>query len=135
MPRTLAVALRPYVSSKSQARGASYFFGGRVTRIRSDSTSIAASVRGEQPYDVSLTLNGDRLSATCTCPYFEDHYEACKHIWAAILAADDAGSLQVPANVWLDCGEEEIDELVADPDEFELKIGPVNSEARPRTAE
>jgi len=102
MPRTLAAAVRRSINSSSRSRGESYFHGGRVSIIHTDSTNVRASVRGTQPYDVSLQLDGDRLIVRCTCPYFEESIEPCKHIWAAILAADQARSLHVPRDLSLD---------------------------------
>ena len=30
---------------------------------------------------------------SCDCPYFQDRFHVCKHIWAAVLAADSRGLL------------------------------------------
>jgi superfamily II DNA or RNA helicase len=102
MPRTLAFAVRRFVKSTSRMRGESYFLDGRVSTVRSDSGRFIATVRGSRTYDTALTLDGDRLIVDCTCPYFEDSLEPCKHIWAAILAADRARVFHVPEGLSLD---------------------------------
>ena len=102
MPRTLAAALRRLVLVASRNRGEVYFHDGRVSPLRSDATTFIAAVRGTHAYEVSLLLDDDRLVVECTCPYFEESREPCKHVWAAILAADAARVFQVPPDLWLD---------------------------------
>src|SRR5215207_3996961 len=102
MPPTLAATVRRFVNHTSRSRGESYFRSGRVSVIQSDSERFSASVRGTQRYDVSLQLDDDRLIVKCTCPYFEGSIEPCKHIWAVILAADQARRFHVPSDLSLD---------------------------------
>jgi superfamily II DNA or RNA helicase len=111
MPRTLAAAVRRFVSATSRARGESYFLSGRVAIARSTPGLFSAVVRGTRSYDVSLRLDEQRLVVDCSCPYFEDSINACKHIWAVILAADRAHAFQVPADVFLDVDDIRIDGL------------------------
>ena len=47
------------------------------------------------------------------CPYFVDSFDPCKHIWAAILAADGARVFRGPSDVWLDTESEATDALDA----------------------
>lgn len=115
MARSLAATLQQFVSSSSRRRGESYFHGGRVSVTTSTSTALTAIVRGTRAYNVELSLDADRLVASCTCPYFDDSGDPCKHIWATVLAADGAGTFRVSANLWLDT-EPELDSL--DEDEF-----------------
>ena len=68
-----------------------------------------ASVRGTRLYDVSLTLDDDRLIVDCACPFFQQSIEPCKHIWAAILAADRARAFPVPADLSFDFDDELIE--------------------------
>ena len=102
MPRTLAGALRSYVDAPSRTRGESYFRAGRVSVTITTSTSLNAAVRGTRRYEVTLSLEIDSLVATCTCPYFTDSFDPCKHVWATILAADEARVFTVPQALWLD---------------------------------
>ncbi|WP_161602395.1 DEAD/DEAH box helicase [Tautonia marina] len=79
-----------------RARGRAYFAKGRVL-VRVDGPGeIAAKVRGTTSYRVRLWLRGDRLLASCTCPYFgpEGAGAPCKHIWATVLATDARGLLE-----------------------------------------
>ncbi|MCB1036737.1 MAG: SWIM zinc finger family protein, partial [Acidobacteria bacterium] len=50
---------------------------------------------GSRDYDVQLRWKGKKavLQSSCTCPYFEDRLEVCKHIWATVLAASEEGLL------------------------------------------
>jgi superfamily II DNA or RNA helicase len=109
MPRTLAATVRRFVNHTSRNRGESYFRSGRVSVIQSDSERFSASVRGTQRYDVSLQLDDDRLIVKCTCPYFEGSIEPCKHIWATILAADQARRFHVPSDLSLDFDDDPTD--------------------------
>jgi len=102
MSRTLTSTLSSFVSTSSRHRGEDYFRGGRVTIVTSSPTEVSASVRGTRLYDVTLTLEANRLAARCTCPFFVDTFAPCKHIWAAMLGADQAGIFTVPARLRLD---------------------------------
>ena len=101
MTASLATLLAPYVSASIRARGEQYFNTGRVSLVGADRSRVAAVVRGGRAYDVSLTLDGTALIASCTCPHFADAVGACKHIWASILAASARASLDVPEHIWL----------------------------------
>lgn len=102
MPRTLAAAVRPEILPASRQRGDSYFYAGRVQKIEATSTRHRAIVRGSRTYTVTLALNATSLEVSCTCPYFVDSSEPCKHIWATILDADRERLMKVPAGLWLD---------------------------------
>ena len=45
-------------------------------------------------YDVTLSRERDAIEAWCSCPYSEEYFEPCKHIWATLLAAEAGGYLQ-----------------------------------------
>ena len=109
MPRTLAATVRRFVNHTSRSRGEPYFRSERVSVIQADSERFSASVRGTQRYDVSLQLDDERLIVKCTCPYFEGATEPCKHIWAAILAADQTRCFHVPADLSLDFDDDPMD--------------------------
>jgi superfamily II DNA or RNA helicase len=115
MPRSLATAVRRFVSAASRARGESYFVSGRVSVARVSASTFAAVVRGTRTYNVSLSLDEHRLVVDCSCPYFEDSINACKHIWAVILAADRAHAFQVPEELFLDVHDVRIDALSPSP--------------------
>jgi superfamily II DNA or RNA helicase len=102
MPRTLAAAARSSFTSNAQARGEQYYVGGRVAGVRIEENAFSASVIGTRTYDVWLALENDRLLVDCTCPQFVDNRTLCKHMWAAILAADDRRAFIVPPDMWVD---------------------------------
>src|SRR6185369_3348788 len=81
-------SLRARVPRLSVERGDRYYEEGRVSRIRSDSGVIEATVIGSRPYSVALILGDEeRLIVDCECPFFEREFLPCKHIWAVIRAA------------------------------------------------
>jgi superfamily II DNA or RNA helicase len=85
----LARQLGDEVEHHIQARGRDYFRAGAVDVEHGDAWRLRASVRGAERYFVELTRTEDGLvEASCTCPYAEGG-DACKHIWATILAADE----------------------------------------------
>ena len=59
-----------------------------------DKWRVEAAVQGSESYRVELSREGDKIQAECSCPYYVDHLEACKHIWATLLAAEAKGQLQ-----------------------------------------
>jgi len=76
-----------------RSRGQSYFAKNRVAITASSPGEVVARVRGTAKYRVRLRLRGDRLVATCSCPYFSPFGDPCKHLWATVLAADARGLL------------------------------------------
>ncbi len=73
-----------------QVRGKRYFQQKRVELVLATETDIDACVNGTKEYDVSLTDTsgtGRHFKAYCDCPHFQGGNN-CKHLWAAILAAD-----------------------------------------------
>src|SRR5260370_5258245 len=73
-------------------RGAAYFRSGRVHIESGSASRVVATVRGSSRYTIKLEREGAEIAASCTCPYFE--VDACKHIWAVVLAAASQGLLQ-----------------------------------------
>ncbi len=59
---------------------------------------MGAVVSGSEPYSVVLKWTGDMLAVLCSCPHFMDQLQACKHLWATILAADAGGYLAAAKN-------------------------------------
>jgi hypothetical protein len=92
---TLATMLAHLVDWRVRERGRQYFKGGQVRLTECGPEAAQAVVTGSREYDVSLTVDGETLRAVCSCPFFEKG-EACKHIWAAVLAADEKGCLRSP---------------------------------------
>jgi SNF2-related domain/Helicase conserved C-terminal domain/Bacterial SNF2 helicase associated/SWIM zinc finger len=89
----LASILSQGFGSASRKRGDEYFCFKRVEVRAGSSTELSAVVKGSEPYEVLLKVSGNKLAVSCTCPHFLDHGYACKHLWAAILTADEQNYL------------------------------------------
>ncbi len=77
-----------YIDSKIYQRGLSYYRQGRVRSIGVlIDGSFVIEVIGTRPYKVNLALggNGKIIELRCNCPYDQGPY--CKHMAAALLAA------------------------------------------------
>jgi hypothetical protein len=84
---TLASRASRFFTGTVRSRGAGYFRAGQVHIVHGSSLVVRANVRGSQIYEVMLERDEDGLVVDCTCPYYADG-NACKHIWATLLAAD-----------------------------------------------
>jgi superfamily II DNA or RNA helicase len=72
-------------------RGATYFTERRVKVSSVTSDAVEATVEGTRPYAVTIRRSGrGRPRMSCSCPYWDTH-EVCKHLWAALVAADERG--------------------------------------------
>ncbi len=89
----LSTNLASHVSKRTRERGRDYFKARRVKLVSADEWHADATVRGSRSYNVNLTRQSDEIEAWCTCPYCEDSFELCKHIWATLLAAEAQGHL------------------------------------------
>src|SRR5258708_11976081 len=91
-------------SATVRNRGRNYYWQGRVSIRHASNSQVDAHVRGSRNYEVSLDWEDGVLAASCDCAHFES--EPCKHLWAAILAADARGYLSAVSapDVILDCG-------------------------------
>jgi hypothetical protein len=92
-------------SARVRERGQSYLSQGRVKILFGTDTALEAQVEGSASYAVNFEWKEETLFARCSCPYF-DGGESCKHLWAAILAAEAKGYLSVPASdpdLYLEC--------------------------------
>src|SRR5947209_7463435 len=76
------------MTSRNVGLGDAYYLGGRVLDVHlTDEGGIEARVSGDRIYEVFLNVGGGKIHVSCTCPWFQRQFEACKHIWAAIRAA------------------------------------------------
>jgi superfamily II DNA or RNA helicase len=78
-------------SHRAREEGTRIFHGGHVHIDETAPEYVDATVHGTEPYGVSLTRQKGRVQYSCDCPYFHESGEPCKHIWAALLAADAKG--------------------------------------------
>ncbi len=92
---SLADSLTRSFSSAVRAKGEAYLHDGRVSAEVSEPDRAEYAVRGTMatPYVVLLGPDGSgRLNAACDCPHAEGG-QLCKHVWAALLQADEEGAL------------------------------------------
>jgi superfamily II DNA or RNA helicase len=116
----LSAVLSRQVSSQSRARGHAYFISGAVRSLTVQNGIIQATVRGSQLYNVWLEPAGDLLHASCTCPYFIDSDDICKHVWAVILSAEaQAVPLLSPG---VDPDDVVLEPLIPDDYDFDLDV-------------
>ena len=107
MKPSLSTRLSGDFESGVRLRGQGYYYQGRVRILRGTDSEVEARVRGTQSYDVSLEWTDGVLAANCDCAYY-DSTGPCKHLWAAIMAADAQGFLSAAAaaaDLSLDGGE------------------------------
>lgn len=81
------------VDRLSQERGRRYFQHGAVSFLEGDAASLHAGVQGTRLYDVQVAIDKHVVNVSCTCPFFERERDPCKHVWAALLAAEQSGFL------------------------------------------
>lgn len=86
-------AIESSVSPRTRAKGTAYFASGRVIDISGAEWVARALVRGSRDYRVDLVRDRDHFTAACECPYYADRIDICKHIWAALLEAEERGLL------------------------------------------
>ena len=84
----LTTRLINQVPAEIRSRGNDYQLRGAVNIRHGDNKTVRASVRGTEPYQVELKRTGATVRASCTCPYYDDNLDICKHIWATLLAAE-----------------------------------------------
>lgn len=73
-----------------RARGNRYFDAGAVEFTRAGEAGLEALVFGSDVYEVQLSWDPHgMLEARCSCPYYGDGKRPCKHLWAALRAAED----------------------------------------------
>jgi superfamily II DNA or RNA helicase len=92
-PFSLARALAADVPERTRAKGAAYFARGAVASIEQTEEGVAAIVAGSRDYHVAITREQEGFIGSCECPFFQDRFHVCKHIWALVLAADSRGLL------------------------------------------
>ena len=75
-------------------RGEEYFHENRVRLTEvdpGDPGRVLAFVQGTRRYTVQLGFQGPDISYSCTCPYFFNEEQPCKHLWAVLLKLDGSG--------------------------------------------
>ncbi len=80
-------------SPETCRRGQYYWARGAVNIVNARPGLVEARVRGTRLYRTEVRWSSEEYEFDCTCPYFADRGEPCKHIWATLLSADKAGLL------------------------------------------
>jgi hypothetical protein len=91
-------AVKDDFSSKTRRAGDQYYRDRAVTLRDCGPAHVRSRVRGSFLYDVEIKWDSESFDCRCTCPFFLDRDENCKHIWATLLAAQAAGKL--PKEYW-----------------------------------
>ncbi len=89
----LTTQLEYYFNKKIRQKGHFYYKGGAVDIIYGNEEEVEAKVFGTDTYDIYLYRKDDTVYASCSCPYFQNEMEACKHIWATLLSVEKKGYL------------------------------------------
>jgi superfamily II DNA or RNA helicase len=95
----LSQTLAHQISAKTRVRGAAYHASGAVTNLVATDGVIQATVVGSDAYAVLIDTTKGLLRGSCTCPYFADRLDICKHVWATLLAAEARGIPLLPPGV------------------------------------
>jgi hypothetical protein len=90
-PRFDLEALRELAGAKVFARGEDYHESGQVAILSVRPERVLAQVAGTEDYRTELSGRGKEIGGSCSCRAFED-WGFCKHMVAAALAANAAGS-------------------------------------------
>ena len=97
MVRSLSEALAREFSARTRMKGDEYVATNRIRVDASTATTLTATAIGTRPYRVSIERRGDegRVSfvASCDCPFCQQEFTPCKHLWAALRIADSEGHL------------------------------------------
>ena len=122
IPATLA---RPF-SDVTRARGQQLLASGAVAMAHANSELVTGMVQGSVPYSCSVQATSGQLEVSCTCPYATAG-NACKHLWAFLMALDANGAL-----TGLLVSSRNVHEVVVNGDVHELGVtGDILSEPPP----
>lgn len=88
------------VDSKVRNKGARYYRDAAVRIESGNAGEVRATVQGSNLYLVEIRVDGEAITAFCECPHYMDDGQICKHIWAVLLAAQDANHLGRIASRW-----------------------------------
>src|SRR5579883_3624764 len=96
---SLIAQVRDDVPALVQSQGDILYRSGAVEIESGSATQVDATVHdGHRPTDVALRRTKRAVKVGCTCAYFGDSGDPCKHIWAALLAAAAQGYLSRGGN-------------------------------------
>jgi superfamily II DNA or RNA helicase len=70
-------------------RAVAYLNNGSIRITASEPDLLSARVQGSETYSSVYRRDGEALRYGCSCPFFQDRREGCKHLWALALSARD----------------------------------------------
>jgi superfamily II DNA or RNA helicase len=73
--------------------GRDYLHQGRVTLDSDGDLRVLTTVRGSEAYHVAVIYAppANDVVMGCTCPFYEERREVCKHIWATLMSCESRG--------------------------------------------
>jgi superfamily II DNA or RNA helicase len=80
-----------------RTRGKQYYLDDAVHIQAAEPGAIKAQVTGGEQYRVEIRWEPMGIAYACTCPFFQDRDQPCKHVWATLLEADHQGVLDTAA--------------------------------------
>ncbi len=83
------------ISRAIKLRGQDYFIKNAVRILFADADFVSAQVAGSQDYEVDIEREQDVLIYSCDCPFFEESFQVCKHIWATLLELEKQGHMRL----------------------------------------
>lgn len=92
------------VEEKILLRGLSYFKNDAVQEVEVlGFGQFSAIVSGSEDYEIFINIQKNQvIEQTCTCPYFEDYDNDCKHIVAVLYQIRKANLLNEKSSVGSD---------------------------------
>jgi superfamily II DNA or RNA helicase len=93
LTHSLLTRLSPEFAPEIRARGLDYFQRGLVRVAEAGVERVLAIVEGTRRYSVDIAFAGERVELSCSCPFFMDQGEPCKHLWATLVKLDRMGYL------------------------------------------
>lgn len=93
---SLVERLQQKFSPLLRDRGSHYIQDGRVKINRADVKGVEAEVSCTRSFHVTIDLTTPEPTAHCDCSYFHGA-RVCKHVWAVVLAAEEAVSVTLAA--------------------------------------
>ena len=78
----------------AQHEGAKIFYAGGVKIDDRLPDQIDFTVQGGRPFAVFLAREKGLVRYSCDCPYYDSTGDPCKHVWAALMAAEQKGYTQ-----------------------------------------
>ncbi len=93
--------LRRLLGSRTFLRGLDYAKRGVVEKVDVAEKEATGEVKGSdpEPYKVLVTLGGDGINATCTCPAHQKTQQHCKHIAALLITVRNQARANLPRPV------------------------------------